>query len=169
MAIAREKGDLTDRSDTGACEHPAPHKNDAVARVQNPNQLGAAGISLCAYHLALWTDIHGPEMAENANVTHLIPDDALLHLDDLPATRELAGFELDRVGIDHSGRGHYLTRNGPDGALLTIEVNADGSIRAASNHYQQVTVDDYLTDVLDERGWMLLDDDYAGFNRGDSQ
>lgn len=160
MAIARQKGDLEELGEETSCEHPAPHNEQAVARVRDPRNITASGIDLCPFHLALWNDIHDGKIAREADVEHLVPDDIFLHLADLPATKDVADTDLERVGIDHTGRGHYL--NVPDdGALIAIEVDTSLEVRTSRRLFEHVTVADYLETIHENRGWMLLGDDYS--------
>lgn len=167
MALVRARGDLESLNETGKCEHRAPHTVDAVARVPDPRTITAAGIDLCPFHLALWDDIHG-DVAEKAGVGDLVPENVLLHLDDLPEEREKCGHIGRRLGIDHVGRGHYLFRvDGSPSSVLVV----DGELEAVVDRPLRsgVGVDDWLELVLDDVGWMLLEDEFAGFNQGDGE
>jgi hypothetical protein len=167
MSLARQKGDLDEIGDDDTCEHPSPHDVDAVARVNDPRELGSGGISLCAYHLALWDDIHNGAIAEKYDVGHLIPDDALLHLHDLEAEKERAGVHYKRVGIDHTGRGHYVATD--DDGLLLHEIDPVFSLKKYTRPFDHVDVEAYLEQIQNERGWMLVDERYNDLIRGDER
>lgn len=170
MGLARQTGELSSDTDRD-CDHPAPHDDNAVAIVSHPNEIGAHGLALCPYHLALWDDIH-PGIAEKAGVEHLIPDNTLLHLDDLPETHTIGDTEYARVGIDHTGTGHYILEDDADddrqNGHLVLEVDADLSFQVSRRLFRHITTSDYVDHIDSERGWMLIDEQYAHHTGGDT-
>ncbi|QLD84785.1 hypothetical protein HWV23_03340 [Natronomonas halophila] len=167
MSLAKPKGPLTEIGESPSdheCEHPSPCPHDPVVRVPHPNQLGATGITLCPFHLAIWIDERAD--AVDPDIEALAADDALLELEDLPPWTRHAGQEWSRLGIDHHGQGHLYREVSSEDTARVILVDADLEVQDVKRVPGERDLGDWIRYVRRKRGWMRLDPDARAAHEG---
>lgn len=156
MSVVHEFGDLDDLDERSECSRFGRCETDAVVRMPGLGGFEPEQIDLCPYHLALWIDVcEGDTALKHAKrlaVTDHIPSRALLSLEDLP--ERIHNGKLRRIGIDHTGSGHYIERESASKVILVdARLDTSGSCELGDDR----ELSDWIDMVEVERGWVAID------------